>query len=316
MTDARRRASGLRGRHGSEVSAIRFPVVVFAFVVDRLRRLPVVGQLEKHSALVASVLFLAALLALGAWLSQRSPQRVTMADLVAGNLSSLQSWIIVSGDLQPAAAASGNGLRYNLTDPQVPDATLTVFSNAPLATGPTTVSGTLVGGRQAASPGFAWVGQMRADPSVAQEPGPPWLAGSLAGLAALVVIAGRTPYPVFFGDGPVLPATVASPKPRSLKVRVRAERELSDGQAVDGVLRLNGEGAVELRTPDFGRQQLRLHSARTSLEVGELRSLNMSQPALVVRPSTGELTISFTATDERDAAVAALVADAEGGATD
>ena len=287
--------------------------MIFAFVVDRLRRLPVIGVLEKHSTLVASVLLLAALIAMGAWLSQRSPQRVTMADLVSGNLSSLQSWIIVSGDLQQAATASGNGLRYNLTDPQVPNATLTVFSIAPLATGPTTVSGTLVGGRQAATLGFAWVGQMRADSTLAQEPGPPWLAGSLAGLAALWVIAGRTPYPVFFGSGS--PTAVAlSAKPRSLNVRVRAERELSDGQVVDGVLRLNVDGPVELRTPDFGSQELRLHSARTSLEVGELRSLNASQPALIVRPSTGELTISFADAEDRDAAVAALVADAEGSA--
>ena len=274
--------------------------------------MPVVGVLDKHSTLVASVLFLAAFIALGAWLSQRSPQRVTMADLVAGNLSSLQSWIIVSGDLQQAATASGNGLRYNLTDPQVPDATLTVFSATPLATGPTTVSGTLVGGRQAATLGFAWVGQMRADTTLAQELYPPWLAGLLAGLAALWLIAGRTPYPVFFGSGSATAGSLESAKPRALNVRVRAERELSDGQVVDGVLRLNAEGPVELRTPDFGTQRLRLHSARTSLEVGVLRSLNSSLPALIVRPSTGELTICFARTEDRDAAVSALVADAEG----
>ena len=274
--------------------------------------MPVIGVLQKHSALVATVLFVAAFISLGVWLSQRSPQRVTMADLVAGNLSSLQSWIIVTGDLQQAATASENGLRYNLTDPEVPNATLTVFSTAPLATGLTTVSGTLIGGRQAATLGYAWVGQMRADSMLAEEPGPPWLAGSLAGLAALWVIAGRTPYPVFFGSRSTTAAARESAKPRSLNVRVRAERELSDAQVVDGVLRLNAEGPVELRTPDFGNQQLRLHSAKTSLEVGELRSLKASQPALIVRPSTGELTISFANAADRDAAVAALVADAEG----
>jgi len=131
-------------------------------------------------------------------------------------------------------------------------------------------------------------------------------------LAVLWVIAGRTPYPVFFGDGSASATALEATGPKSLKVRVRAERELSDGQVVEGVLRLNSDGPVELRTPDFGTQQLRLHSARTSLEVGELRSLNAAQPALVVRPSTGELTISFAHTADRDAAVAALVADAEG----
>ena len=294
------------------LSALRLPIVAFAFVVDRLRRTPVIGQVDRHATLVASLLFLAAFLALVAWFSTRSPQRVSMADLVAGNVSALQSWIIVSGDLQPAGTVSANGLRYNLTDPTVPDATLTVNSNVPLATGSTTVSGTLVGGRSPQQTGFAWLGQMRADPILAGEPSPPWLAGSLAGLATLVILGSRTPYPVFFGRGPNLQATFTAPAPRSLNVRVRTDREVSDGQVVSGVLRLNSVGPVELRTPDFGNQQLRLHSARTSLEVGELRSLKGSQPALVVRPSTGELTISFADADERDAVVCALVADAEG----
>jgi hypothetical protein len=42
-----------------------------------------------------------------------------------------------------------------------------------------------------------------------------------------------------------------------------------------------------------------------------LRTTSTSQPALVVRPSTGELLFTFATNDQRDAVFASLVADVE-----
>src|SRR4029453_10428373 len=115
--------------------------------------------------------------------SQRSPQRVSMAGLYAGDLSQMQTWIIVSGDLLEEASSSSPTHQYALTDASVPDAKLIVSSEVPLAAGQTTVSGILVGGTGGAQPGFGWVGQLRADPELAREPDPPWIAIGLVAAA-------------------------------------------------------------------------------------------------------------------------------------
>jgi hypothetical protein len=67
---------------------------------------------------------------------------------------------------------------------------------------------------------------------------------------------------------------------------------------------------------DGRAQQLRLHSVHTGADVGELRDLSSSVPAMRLRQSTDELTMSFQSTADRDAAAAALRADAVGWARD
>ncbi len=290
---------------GNSRSILRLPVVVFAFVVEQLRRIPGARQIERRAPWVVSALLLVALVALSVWMAQRSPQRISMAELVAGDLSRMQSWIIVSGELH-AEPASANGYRYTLTDSTVPDAVMTVTSPVELAVGQTTVSGTIVGGAQRARDGFGWVGQLRADSVLAHEPDPPWIAIALAATALFIAVAGRTFYPMFFSQAPPIP------EPQTMKLQVGVRRDWPPSrQVVPGSLVLQPGAPVELRLPTE-TQQLRLHSAHSSVEVGELRRLLDSEPALVVRPATGELTISFASPDDRDAAFAALAADVHG----
>lgn len=246
---------------------------------------------------------LAALAALAVWMGQRSPQRLSFAELVGGNLSHMQSWIIVSGELR-TYPLSTTVYRYTLTDPTVPNAVLTVESQVELTVGQSTVSGTLVGGARRARDDFGWIGQLRADSVLAREPDPPWIAIALSAAALFITVAGRTSYPMFFRQAPPIPG----PQTMTLHVGVRREWPPSAGPVVPGTLVLQPGSQVELRVPT-GTQQLRLHSAHSGVEVGELRWLFDSVPALVVRPATGELTISFASPDDRDAAVAALVAD-------
>jgi hypothetical protein len=293
------------------MALLRFPQVLFAFAVDQLRRMPGVQLVERHASVAATVLFAAAVLVFASFLAQRSPQRVTMADLAQGNVSSLQSWIIVSGELAQTSAGTGTGFRYNLTDPRVPDAVLIVFSPGQLSEGPTTISGNLVGGRSPAQAGFGWVGQLRADAVVAQEPDPPWLAAGLAGLGALVIVASRSAYPVFIGETWSVPAHSARIG-RAIQVLARTDEAGAHGGLVPATLVTSENRPAELTMPGIGAIRVRLHSARTGIEVGHMRSLRRSRPAIVVRPTIGEVCICFSSTGERDAAVAALVADAEG----
>jgi hypothetical protein len=217
----------------------------------------------------------------------------------------MQTWIIISGDLRADPGATPP-YRYTLTDPQVPDARLLVTSEAELQVGPTTVSGTLVGGAVRGQPGFGWIGQLRADAVLAREPDPPWIAITLAAAALLLALGSRSFYPTFFRQVPRL----VRPRTTTLPVGVRREWPPSSGPVERGKIVLEPGAPVELRTPTE-TQQLRLHSVHSSFEVGELRRLRDSQPVLVVRPASGDLTIYFASVDDRDAAFGALMADTQ-----
>lgn len=284
-------------------SILRLPVVWFAYVVDQLRRVPGVRQVERRAPWLIAGLILAAVVVLGVGMAQRSPQRMTIPDLFAGNLAPMQSWIIVTGDLR-AQPVSNNGYRYVMTDPAVPDATLIVQSGVELPVGQTTVSGTLIGGTSKGLAGFAWVGQLQADTVLAKEPGVPWTAIGLAAAALFVLVGGRTFYPMFFRQTP----RSLEPDTKTLPVSIRRDWPPSASEVEPGSLVLQRGGPAELRVR-VEIQQLRLHSAHSSIDVGELRGLRDSEPVLVVRPSTGELTISFASADDRDAAYASLVAE-------
>ncbi|MGI8928337.1 MAG: hypothetical protein ACR2H0_02555 [Candidatus Limnocylindrales bacterium] len=286
-------------------SILRFPLVLFAFVVDQLRRLPGARQIERRTPWVVSALMLAALVALSVWMAQRSPQRITFPELVAGKLSRMQTWIIVSGELN-AAPIPTTQYRYTLTDPAVPNAVLTVESQVELAVGQTTVSGTIVGGASRAQDDFGWVGQLRADSVLAKEPDPPWIAITLAAVGLFIGFGSRTFYPQYFRRVP----RVVDPETKTLQVGVRRDWPSSggNGQVVPGTVSLQRGEPVELRLGSES-QQVRLHSAHSSVEAGELHRLFSSEPALILRPSTGQVTVSFASPNDRDAAFAALIAD-------
>jgi hypothetical protein len=144
-----------------------------------------------------------------------------------------------------------------------------------------------------------------ADAVLASEPDPPWLAIGLAGLAAFIVLGARTSYPLFFWDPPLPPSSA----PDKLEVGVMLGWPPSTDEVTPGTLSIRPGEPVVLQVPREPAQQLRLHSAHSSADVGELRGLGESVPALVVRPATGELTFSFASASDRDAAYAALLAD-------
>jgi hypothetical protein len=56
---------------------------------------------------------------------------------------------------------------------------------------------------------------------------------------------------------------------------------------------------------------VRLHSAFTRVDVGRIRTLTASQPALRVRSDADELVLVFAAPRERDATFAALQAETQ-----
>jgi hypothetical protein len=281
-------------------------VVAFAYLVDRLRRVPGARWVESHVAWVIGVLLVVALVALVFWGSQRSPVRISIAGLAAGQLSDMQSWIIVSGDLERDPLFPAR-LRYVLTDADVPNAKMVVTSDVELATGQTTISGILVGGRLPSPTGQRWVGQMEADAELAREPDPPWITLGLTAAAVLLGLAGRTSYPLFLRRGRPRATTGGARFPVGVRSGSRAVE--SDLEVAMFVTR--ADAPVELHVPGSEPRPLLFHSALTSIEVGDLHRLSSSQPALVVHTTTDELTIGFATTSDRDAAHAALVAGAQ-----
>lgn len=299
--------------HMAMTTVLRVPLVAYGYLVERLRRLPVAGSVLRHTALVAGGLLAGAAVAFAVWAGTVAPQRVTLADLVVGNLSHMQTWIIVSGDLS-AGAQRAVGYRYVLTDAALPNAIMNVVSDMELQVGRTIVSGSYTGGREPVplvdlASGYRWIGMMRADAVPASENGPPWVSMGMLAAALLLLTAARVSYPMFFGQ---------RPRPTGLRaltvpVGVRRGSLSTVGQVVPGTLVLQPGAPVELRVSDADPQRLRLHSARTGVEAGELRHLSGTEPALWVQPATGEMTLSFSSQDDRDAAYAALIADAEQG---
>ena len=225
-----------------------------------------------------------------------------MTELAAGALSPMQTWIIVSGDVRAESTAAA-GFHYILTDPAVPNALLRITSRVELPVGQTTVSGTIIGGAGRALDDFGWLGNLRADAVPAHEQNPPWVVIALALCAVLVLLLARTSYPMFFRDEPKPPAA----QPRRLHVGVRRDWPPTAG-AVTGTLELDPRRPAQLHLADGETRQLRLHSAKSSLEVGGFHRLSSFEPALVLRAAGGDLTLTFASADDRDGAYAALLA--------
>jgi hypothetical protein len=216
----------------------------------------------------------------------------------------MQSWIIVSGEVR-LKQHSVVGYTYLLTDPAAPNASLTISSEAEIAEGETTVSGTLLGRDARAQPGFAWLGHLRADPVLASEQSPPWIAIILAFVGALVGLLAWTTYPVLFGDEP---RPSAAP-PRRLAVGVRKDWPPTRA-STPGTLELEPGAPPQLRVRGADPRLLRVHSAKSSFEVARLQWLSGSEPLLVIRAAGGDVTLGFASSGDRDGAYAALVASA------
>jgi hypothetical protein len=292
------------------VSAIlRFPFLLFAAGVDELRHLPGAPQLGPLLRWVPRLLLLVAFVLLLLWAMEVSPQRISLADLAAGKLSSLQSWIIVSGDLADEPGSSDFLHVYRLTDQAAPNANLIIRSRVAQQLGFTTISGHIHGGREPVPPGYAWSAPVDADPVLAAELPPPWIALTLGAVGLLMLLARRTRYPMFSSQAPAdaMPATSA------VRVMVRSESGRLGRASVPGTLGfINADpGAADLSIGGARSVPVRLHSAFTNVDVGVVHRLSGSEPALRVRSDKDDLTLAFASVRERDSAFAALGAEAQ-----
>jgi hypothetical protein len=289
------------------VRAIRQIVVLFAFVVDRLRRLPGSGPAGRVAPWVARIMLVAAIALLVVWASEKTPQRISMADLSAGRLSSMQDWLIVTGDVVETPALEDPGTYvYRMTDPTVPDVSLIVRSDTRLPTGRVTISGDLEGGREGIGITKPWVGSIRADASLAQEIPPPWGPIALVATALLVFLARRTRYPTFFRERPGPSASTG----RRFAVELRQAPDEAAAVAIPASIVVgSGVGAdasVQLEVAGREPESLRLHSEHTGAIAGELRTVGWAKPGIRMRRPMGDVTITFEATDQRDAVFHAL----------
>ena len=289
-------------------TALRLPLLAFGYVVERIRRLPGARRVFPFVPWLVRGAFLAATVLLLLWMAEASPQRMSLADLAAGKLSPMQSWVIVSGDLQGERGSEPGAYRYRLTDPAAPNAYLDVRSPVEWPLGQTTLSGQVQGGRDGVPVGYQWSAPFQADPVLADELPPPSIAFVLICLGVLVVAGRRTTYPMF------LPETPGDVPPGWGLVHVLAHREAapSNPRTQPATLdRDTGVGTAELRVQGSRPVPVRLHSAFTSVDVGELRGLRSSAPALRVRAGEDDLTLGFTSRRERDATYTTLTAGAQ-----
>jgi hypothetical protein len=281
----------------------RMPSLAFSSAIDRLRRLPVARSLAPVAPWIDRVLFLGAFVLLLVWMGEVSPQRITLAELAEAKLGQYQSWIIVSGDLGNEVQSTSGGFLYRLTDKAAPNAELAIRSSTRLSLGPTTVSGRIEGGRDPVQPGYHWSASLDADAQLASEQPPPVFALLLAGIGLSIAIARRTTYPMFVSEAPG-PAMSASAR---LRVVAHGAGDDSGVRDVEGILALKaGVATAELHLPGIAPRQVRLHSAFTNLDVGVLRWLSSSEPALRVLASGDVVTLGFATRRDRDSAFATL----------
>jgi hypothetical protein len=103
------------------------------------------------------------------------------------------------------------------------------------------------------------------------------------------------------------------PAIRPLHVTVRAEATNAAGSANAATLSFDDSepGAASLSVAGSRPVPVRLHSAFTRVDVGRIRTLTSSQPALRVRSDADDLVLVFAAPRERDATFAALQAETQ-----
>jgi hypothetical protein len=296
--------------HGHVSEIPRFPGLLFAAAVDRLRHVPGASRVGAAITWLPLVLLLAAAVLTMLWAAEVSPQRISLADLAAGRLGQLQSWVIVSGDLAEEPGSSAALHQYRLTHPAAPNAYLVVRSAAVQPLGRTTISGHIRGGREGVPPGYAWSAPLDADPVLASELPPPWTAIALGALAILVFLARRSRYPLFSAQRPTEQLAATS----ALRVTVLGETGAfaHDGAAATLSFASAEPGTANLSVPGLRIVPVRLHSAFTSVDVGVAHRLSGSEPALRLRSENDDLLVAFGSARERDSAFAALSAEAQG----
>lgn len=134
----------------------------------------------------------------------RVPTEVTFADLKAGFLPPMTSWLRLEGDLRPVPddvqPASGDvPYVYTLSDPTNDRLAVSVELDAPLETGHTQVTGQVSGAGSV--PGT--MATITADVPTEPIRHDPWLLLALPAILATPVVVGmRTGYPVVRGDPP------------------------------------------------------------------------------------------------------------------
>lgn len=297
-----------RGTLEGVIDGLRLSYVAFSYAIDRLRRLPIAGFAAPVVPWVIRALFVAALALLVLWMFETSPERISIAELAQGTLGPRQTWIIVSGELRDELESTSSGYLYRLTDAAAPNAELDVHSPIRLPLGLTTVSGRIESGRGPQQPGYHWSARLEADPVLAIEQPPPRVPFLLAAMGLLIVLAARTTYPCFFAETPG-PATPGLGPISVVAHRVKGASGVRD---VEGALHLKaGVATADLRLSGLDPVQVRLHSAFTNLDVGVLRGLSSSEPALRVLAAGDKLAIGFRSRQDRDAAFAALYAGAQ-----
>jgi hypothetical protein len=286
-------------------TALRIPLVVFAYGVDLLRRLPGSDRVRRWMPGLTRALFLAALGFLLVWASTKTPQRISLSDIEAGKLSQMQSWIIVTGDLREERSFVPEWRFYRITDPSAPGPSLIVRSTVPLRVGPTTISGHLDGGQGSVDVIKPWVGSLRADMAIAHEIPPPWGAVALALAGLLLGVARATTYPMFFRDSPRSGSVRAATVSVALRRGARSPRwPITPAKIVLGSVE---RPDVELVAEGAAPVSLRVHSEFTGAAAGELRTLTWSQPAILLRQAAEDVTLGFASTRDRDAVWAALL---------
>ncbi len=287
---------------------LRRPIVAFAAAADRIRRLPGSSRWGGGGRFLGPLLLVAAVIAFVAWGATPAPQRISLEDLSHGKLSPMQSWVIVSGVLREESSLVPGQLEYRLTDRATPDASLIVYSDLPLATGPTTISGSLQGGRDQSYDLRPWVGTLIADPTLARELPPPWLAIALLVAAVLVIAARRTRYPVFFPGG----GGTARQAGATVDVEIRRQGVIGSSEPSRGRLTvsLDPEPRVSLGEAGGRQTDLRIHSQYTNARAGDLEGVGWWRPAILMRQPTDDLLLVFGSEADRDLVYATVRDDA------
>jgi hypothetical protein len=288
---------------------LRVPWLLFALLVEQARRLPGARVVARFLPAAARLMVAAAIVLLLLWMAEASPQRMTIGELAAGQLSRFQSWIIVSGDLADEPGATPESHQYRLTDAATPNAWIVVRAPHALPLGPTTLSGHILGGRDGVPAGYHWTAPMEADAVVASELPPPSAAFVLIGVAILVFVARRAHYPLFVNEPP---AEIA-PARSGLQVTAHFHPEDAAARGLPrdsrGTIRFDtgrAAGVAELRLSSVAPLPIRLNSTYTTIDVGRLQAIRGAEPALRTRVADDDVLVGFASRADRDAAYAAL----------
>jgi hypothetical protein len=229
-----------------------------------------------------------------------TPMDISFADFRAGHYQSRESWLRLTGDLEPSDVTTQGYIAYVLRDTADPSLAVTILTPTPLPTGHIDVTGQPLGGVRAPDTFEAVYADVPAEPARHD----PWLLVALPALIALVLTLGaRVGYPVMRSEsraGRGSPLAPGETLAACWSGQIGSD-EVPMGQGRDARVGVTTEGEIATLsiTDPGGSRQIPVRRATPKVS-GRACRLGGCRPGLEVHATGSDIVFELDSAEDRD----------------